>query len=102
MIPEFFDIGLDVMNIAQPNVVDIDKISNSFRGKQCFLVPISYQTVSISGSPKDIIEEAKRLYAKLGTKCGGFIGYIEEYSIMGMPNRNYKACWEAFKRLSNR
>ena len=101
LIPEFHDIGLDVMNIAQPNVVDIDKISNSLRGKQCFLIPISYQTVSISGSPKDIMDEAKRLFSKLGTKQGGFIGYIEEYSVMGMSEKNYEACWEAFKGLSN-
>ena len=99
LVPEFHDIGLDVMNISQPNVVDIDKISDSFRGKQCFLIPISYQTVSISGSPENITEEAKRLFSKLGTKHGGFIGYIEEYSVMGMPEKNYKACWDAFKGL---
>lgn len=58
IVPEFHDIGLDVMNISQPNVVDIDKISNLLQGKQCFLMPISYQTISISGSPRDIANEA--------------------------------------------
>lgn len=100
IIPEFYDIGLDVMNISQPNVVDIDKVSNLLRGKQCFLVPISYQTVSIKGSPADIIAEAKRLFEKLGTREGGFIGYIEEYSVMGMSEENYLACWDAFRQLN--
>ena len=99
IIPEFYDIGLDVLNIAQPNVVDIDKVSNLLQGKQCFLVPISYQTVLIKGKPKDIIYEAKRLFKKLGTNKGGFIGYIEEYSVMGMPEENYQASWDAFKSL---
>ncbi|MHB1276437.1 MAG: uroporphyrinogen decarboxylase family protein [Candidatus Humimicrobiaceae bacterium] len=97
IIPEFHDIGLDVMNISQPNVTDIDKVSNLLKGKQCFMVPISYQTVSITGKPIDIINEGRRLHNKLGTKRGGFIGYIEEYSIMGMSEENYKACWDAFE-----
>ncbi len=31
---------------------------------------------------------------------GGFIGYVEEYSVMGMSERNYHACGEAFRRLT--
>ena len=30
---------------------------------------------------------------------GGFIGYVEEYSVMGMSAENYRACGEAFRRL---
>jgi len=99
IVPELYDIGADVINISQPNVVDIDKVSKLLQGKQCFMVPISYQTVSINGRPKDIIIEANRLYKRLGNKQGGFIGYIEEYSVMGMPEENYRACWDAFTVL---
>lgn len=28
-----------------------------------------------------------------------FIGYVEEYSVMGMSAENYRACGEAFRRL---
>ena len=85
------------MNISQPNVIDIDKVSNLLQGEQCFMVQVSYQTVSITGNPIDIINEGRRLHSKLGTKKGGFIGYIEEYSIMGMSEENFKACWNAFE-----
>ena len=51
------------------------------------MMPISYQTVSISGTPEEIYAEARRLYDSLGTPKGGFIGYVEEYSVMGMPAR---------------
>lgn len=57
------------------------------RGIQCFMIPVSYQTVSISGSPEEIIEEARRAYALPGTPTGGFIGYVEEYSCMGMSEK---------------
>ena len=62
-------------------------------------MPISYQTVSIQGTPADIHAEAKRLYDYLATPQGGFIGYVEEYSVMGMSPENYRACGEAFRRL---
>lgn len=102
IIPELHDIGVDVINISQPNVVDIDKVSNLLRGKQCFLIPVSYQTISISGKPHDIYLEANRLFKKLGTNNGGFIGYIEEYSVLNMSEENYKAVWESFRRLNKK
>jgi uroporphyrinogen decarboxylase len=99
IIEDFHDIGVDVINIGQPNVIDIDRISHALKGKQCFLTPISYQTVSISGTVQDIKTEAKRLYEKLATKDGGMIGWVEEYSSIGMPRKNYLACAQAFKEL---
>jgi len=83
-------------------VVDVPKVSDQLRGRQCFLMPISYQTVSISGTPIEIYEEAQRLCDHLGTKEGGFIGCVEEYSCMGMSAENYRACAEAFRRLRPR
>lgn len=97
---DFQEIGADVLNISQPNVVDIAAIGHRLRGRQCFLMPISYQTVSISGTVAEIYAEAERLHRLLGTPQGGFIGYVEEYSCMGMSPRNYRACAEAFRRLA--
>ena len=65
------------------------------------MVPISYQTVSIQGTPAEIFAEAKRLYDSLGAPTGGFIGYVEEYSVMGMSPENYRACGEAFRALNS-
>ena len=62
----------------------MEKVGAEWRGRQCFMVPISYQTVSISGTPDEIHAEARRLVNLLETDKGGYIGYIEEYSCMGM------------------
>lgn len=97
---DLHEIGVSVLNLSQPNVVDIEQLGQRLRGRQCFLMPISYQTVSISGTPEAIYAEARRLYDVLATPQGGFIGYVEEYSSMGMPRENYLACAEAFRRLS--
>ncbi len=99
IIEDFHDIGVDVMNISQPNAVDLGAAAHALKGRQCFMIPVSYQTVSISGSPEAIIQEARRAYNLLGTPEGGFIGYVEEYSCMGMSEENYQACRQAFQRL---
>jgi len=88
---DFHEIGADVINISQPNVVDVARVSCRLRGRQCFMVPISYQTVSIRGTAADIHAEARRLYELLGAPSGGFVGYVEEYGVMGMSPENYRA-----------
>jgi hypothetical protein len=55
--------------------------------------------VSIRGTPEEIYAEARRLHEHLGAADGGFIGYVEEYGVMGMSSENYRACGEAFRRL---
>lgn len=99
IMEDFCEIGVDVLNISQPNVNDIAEAGRRLRGRQCFMMPISYQTVSIQGTPEDIQAEARRLYDHLATPEGGFIGYVEEYSVMGMSAENYRACGDAFRNL---
>ncbi|MCL5269004.1 MAG: hypothetical protein M1457_00250 [bacterium] len=96
IVGDMHEIGVDVINISQPNVVDIEAVGARWRGRQCFMVPISYQTVSISGTPAEIHAEAQRLARLLACEKGGYIGYIEEYSCMGMSEENYRACCSAF------
>jgi hypothetical protein len=97
---DFHDIGVDVLNISQPNVVDLEAVGRLLRGRQCFMMPISYQTVSIQGTPHEIHAEAQRMYGLLGTEAGGFIGYVEEYGCMGMSEENFLACGKAFRSLN--
>lgn len=100
IVPDFHEIGVDVLNISQPNTVDLNRVGQQLRGTQCFMMPISYQTVSISGTREEILAEAQRMYQLLATPAGGFIGYVEEYGCMGMTEQNYHACGEAFRRLT--
>jgi uroporphyrinogen decarboxylase len=61
IMKDFHEIGVDVLNISQPNVNDVAEVGRRLRGQQCFMMPISYQTVSIQGTPQDIYREAERL-----------------------------------------
>lgn len=99
IIPDLIEIGVDLLNLSQPNLYDIEKIGALYRGQVCFVCPISYQTTSITGTPDEIFREAERLITNLAEAEGGFIGYVEEYSSIGMSQENYRACIEAFRTI---
>jgi hypothetical protein len=62
-------------------------------------MPVSYQTTSLTGTREEIFREVEGLVACLGSKGGGLIGYIEEYSSIGMSGDNYQSCIDAFAQL---
>jgi uroporphyrinogen decarboxylase len=99
LIEDLHEVGMDVVNISQPNVVNLERVGPQWRGKQCFMLPISYQTTSISGTPESIRREANRMHDLFGSPNGGFIGYVEDYTCMGMSNENYEACAKAFEEI---
>jgi len=101
IIDDLHEVGVDVINIAQPNVVDLEGVSQRLKGKQCFLIPISYQSVGISGTPEEIIAEGKRITDLFHTEAGGLVGYAEEYGCMGMTDENFEACKAAFGIYKN-
>ena len=99
IIPDLIEIGVDMLNLSQPNIFDLEKLGKDFEGKVCFVCPISYQTTSLLGSKEDIYAEAKKLIDNLGSGNGGFIGYVEEYHSIGLSEENYQNCINAFKEF---
>ncbi len=99
IIPDFIEIGVDVLNVSQPNLYDIPKLGRDFGGKVCFCCPVSYQTTGISGKPDEIEKYTEHLFEHLGKFSGGLIGYAEEYHSIGMSEENYRASIRGFKKL---
>ncbi len=99
IIPDFIEIGVDLLNVSQPNLYDVEKLGRDFGGRVCFMCPVSYQTTAISGRREDIYREAGRLVDNLGCYNGGFVGYVEEYHSIGMSDENYRHCIRAFQEL---
>ena len=97
IIPDLIEIGVDMLNLSQPNVFDIEIVGSEFNGKVCFVCPISYQTTSLSGTKEEIYNEAKKLIDNLGSDKGGFIGYVEEYASINLSDENYLNCVNAFR-----
>lgn len=99
IIPDLIEIGVDMLNLSQPNLFNIEELGRLYGGKVCFVCPVSYQTTAISGSQADIYREVRRLVDSLGSLQGGLIGYVEEYQSIGMSLDNYQACVRAFQEL---
>ena len=98
IIPDFKEVGVDMLNLGQPNCYDIEALGRNQNG-QCFVMPVSYQTTSLSGTRDEIFRDVESLVNNLGDKGGGLIGYVEEYSSMGMSGSNYQSCVDAFSEL---
>lgn len=99
IIPDLIEIGVDILNLNQPDLFGIERIGQDFGGKVCFNCPVDHQTVAIKGSRDEIFDYVKRLNDHLGCYNGGFIGYIEEYHSVGMTEENYKNIVDAFESL---
>jgi uroporphyrinogen decarboxylase len=99
IISDFIEIGVDILNISQPNLYEIPKLGRDFGGKVCFCCPVSYQTTGISGNPQEIEQYTEYLFEHLGRFNGGLIGYAEEYHSIGMSEESYRASIRGFKKL---
>lgn len=99
IIGDLIEAGVDILNLSQPNACDMESIGSKFAGKVCFLCPVSYQTVSLTGGRDEIYNEAARMKSNLGCRDGGFIGYVEEYHSIGLSDEKYDHCVNAFRRL---
>ena len=96
IIPDLIEIGVDIFNFNQPDVMGLDKLSE-FRGKVCFNCPVDLQTVAIFGDKQQIESYTDRLVRSLSTGRGGFIGYMEEYHSIGLSQENYDIMLSALR-----
>jgi uroporphyrinogen-III decarboxylase len=100
IIADLIEIGVDILNLNQPDLLGIENLSRDFGGKVCFNCPVDHQTVAIFGNDAEIKAYVDRLYRHFGCFGGGYIGYIEEYSSIGMSSANFKSIVDAFETLA--
>lgn len=100
IIGDLIDIGVDVLELLQPDVMGVDNLARNFGGKVCFCCSVDHQRTAISGARDEIFAYVGMLYDKLGAFNGGLIGYIEDYHCLGMSEQNYQWIREAFYSIS--
>lgn len=96
VIEDFIEIGVDVLELLQPDVFGIEWLARNFGGRVCFCCSVDHQRVASTGTPDEIEAYVDRLVRTLGAFDGGFIGYIEDYNSLGMTEENYQAIRRAF------
>lgn len=72
LIPDMIDVGIDLFDPFQPEVMDVFEIHHEYYGKISFLGGLSVQKTLPYGSVKDVRQESIKLLNNLGRK-GGYI-----------------------------
>ena len=100
IIGDLIDIGVDVIELLQPDLLGVERLARNFGGKVCFCCSIDHQRRAISGTRDEIFAYARFLRDTLGAFNGGFIAYVEDYACLGMSEQNYQWIREAFHGLN--
>lgn len=72
LFPDLIDMGLDVFNPFQPEVMDVYEMKRRFGDRLCFYGGVSTQKTLPYGTPAQVREEVKRLIAGVGRNGGYF------------------------------
>ncbi len=100
ILPDLVEIGADVLELLQPDTLGVEWLAQELGGKVCFACSVDHQTRALNGSESEIHEYARYLQRMLGRYRGGLIGYIEDYSCLGMTEDRYQWIRAAFEALT--
>ncbi|MGQ9731924.1 MAG: uroporphyrinogen decarboxylase family protein [Candidatus Zipacnadales bacterium] len=101
IMADFIEIGVDILELLQPELFGIEWMAQQFGGQVCFCCSIDHQRYACQASRDEIFAYARRLNDNLGSYNGGFIAYIEDYGSLGMSEQNYQWIREAFHSLAD-
>lgn len=90
IIPDFIEIGIDVLNPIQTECMDPEKLKKEYGDELCFFGGISVQSTLPFGSTQDIKEEYLWLKNSLG-KNGGWICAPTHHVQLDTPLENFFA-----------
>ena len=61
VIPDFIEIGFDIINPLQPKVNNVEMIKRKYGKKLTFWANVDTRYVLSNGSPEDVINEIKKV-----------------------------------------
>ena len=101
-VPLFIEMGVDVLNMQQPQAYGITEIGDAFAGKICFLTTVDIQATLPKGNPEAVRCEARELVANWSTPKGGLIvfTYADPTSI-GVTEATCEVMFREFYNLRN-
>jgi uroporphyrinogen decarboxylase len=69
-IPEYIDIGVDILNPIQPECNDLEEIGRTYAGRISFWGGIGTQTTMPYGSPQEVQAKVQEVKSQLGSGGG--------------------------------
>lgn len=96
LFPELIDLGLDVFNPFQPDVMDPYEMKRRYGDRLAFYGGVSVQQLLPHGTPQAVRDEARRLMDEVG-RDGGFIIGPSHDMPADIPVENMVALIEAVR-----
>jgi len=96
LFPDFIEIGVDVFNPFQPDVMDVYQVKRQYGDRISFYGGMSIQGMLPHGTPGQIRDETRRLMDEIG-RGGGFIIGPSHHMPGDIPVDNMVAFFEAVR-----
>lgn len=93
---DLIEIGLDIYNPFQPEIMDVYKLKNEYGDRLCFHGGIGIQDLLVQGTPQQVKSEVQRLIDEVGAG-GGYILSPAHSVLADTPVQNIAAMIEVFK-----
>lgn len=101
IIPDLIEIGVDVLNPVQPDVMDPTRLKEEYGDRLAFWGTVGTQTLWAWGKPRDIEEEVKLRIETVGP-FGGFVACpAYDIDLPEIPLENIVAFVKAVKKFGN-
>jgi len=95
MFEDLIEIGLDVYNPLQPEIMDVYDMKRKHGDRLCFHGGIGGQSVLLLGTPEEVREDAGRMMEELGAGGGYILAQAHPDGILGdVPVENVVALIE--------
>lgn len=96
LFPELIEIGVDVFNPFQPEVMDIFEMKRKYGDRLSFFGGISVQRLLPFGTPEEVRKETSRILKEIG-RGGGYIASPSHAIPKDVPVENILALIEALQ-----
>jgi uroporphyrinogen decarboxylase len=98
-VPDFIELGVDVLNMQQSQNYGLIEFGEQFRGQVCFLATVDIQSTLPRGVEEEIREEARLLVRHWGTPQGGLIAFdYGDWNALGVPSEAPAIMFDEFAR----
>ncbi|MBD3256706.1 MAG: hypothetical protein GF383_16550 [Candidatus Lokiarchaeota archaeon] len=103
LLPEFVDIGIDVMQFDSPHMTGVQNFKKfALERKISFWLSSNIQSTFVHGTPKDIENEIKMYIREVGKKDGGLaIFEYTDFEAIDAPKKNVRAQRKATLKWGN-
>lgn len=102
IMDDLIEIGVDIVNIHQPHLLNLKEFGKRFAGRICFDVAVDIQETLRTGDKEKIEQDVKDLIRYWGTEKGGLIA--AEYRFLkaiGATEESFEYACECFERYAD-